>query len=183
MAVIRCANCDFEHEIQNRYSRESIDMYDHQKDVLRGVLACGKCKSESVFEMKDNSLTFLPGQIFTETVSKAVPKAASRLLHEATKCFYGTAYRAVPGMCRGSLEEALKDKKVKGGSLDEQLKNAPKSILDDDQKSLGHGARLFGRNALHRSMDIKPAQAQALLVITVGLLNHIAQQKPVPASQ
>ena len=63
------------------------------------------------------------------------------------------------------------------------INGVPKPFLDDEQKTLAHGARLIGRNALHRQKPVTRAQALALLTGTTDLLNHIAAQPRLSATQ
>ena len=149
---------------------------DESQDVLRAVLTCRECGGKTVFEMTDNVVTFRPGKLFTEDLDMNLSDDIQRLFNEAVLSFYGSAYGAVVAMCRSAVEEALKSKNVDGRSLFEQVNNAPPSFMGDDEKAIAHGARLIGRNALHHTMVVSPAQASTMLTATIDLLNYIAKQ-------
>jgi len=104
------------------------------------------------------------------------------MLEEALLCLYGASGRGTVAFCRSAVEEALAHKNVPGSSLDQKIKNA-KTILGDEERTLANGARLTGRNAIHRMAEATNSQAMLALTTTADLLNHIAQQTPLPASQ
>ena len=64
--------------------------------------------------------------------------------------------------------------------MDKKIKNAPNSILGDEQRTLAIGARLSGRNVVHRMAEVTDAQAVLALTTTVDLVNHIAGQPALP---
>ena len=105
------------------------------------------------------------------------------MFEEALLCFYGGSNRGTVAMCRSAVEEALDGKNVTGDNLAAKIENTPKSILADEEKSQATGARLTGRNALHRMAEVSTTQAMLALTTTTGLINHIGQQRALPASQ
>ena len=180
MATIACVWCGETREFFYRTPSVGVAL-SRTKDKLHGVLVCGGCEGLTVFGMTQETIDFFPGKLFYGDLASNVPKGVSGLLSEAVLCFYGTAFRAAVGMCRSCVEEALEDKGVKGRDLNERIENAP--FLGDQEKMLAHGARLIGRNALHRMMPVSQSQAMNAITGTIDLVNYIARQKPVPASQ
>ncbi len=157
---------------------------DYRHDTLRGLLTCAECKRQTLFEMNGNVVTFKPGRLFEEDIGSSVTSSVRELLHQAQLCLYGMAYRAIPGMVRGAIEGALADKGIRESDLFNSVEKAKTSgILTDDMETLATGARLLGKRALHKNMDVSQSQAIALITATIDLVNHIALQKPVPASQ
>ena len=161
---------------------------------IRGVLTCHRpidpnnlnssnCNQKTVFELTRNAVTWAPGNTFKEGLRQDVAEDAKEMFREALLCFYGGSGRGTVVMCRSTVEEALTEKNVTGDNLDARIKNAPDSILGDEERTSANGARLTGRNAAHRMAEVTTAQAMLALVTTVDLVNHIAQQSALPASQ
>ena len=187
MAQIPCAWCgwNFRNIGQTeKYSTGSPANDVLPKDILRCVLTCGKCGGKTVFQLEDGyALTFLPGKLLTEGLRNIVAPNAKEMHEEALLCFYGGSGRGTVAFCRSAVEEALAHKNVPGRDLDAKIKNAPKDILGDEEKALANGARLTGRNAIHRMAEVSDSQGMLALTTTADLLNHIAQQRSLPASQ
>ena len=187
MAQIPCASCGFNHRAIGqtaRFSEGSPAAAVLNKDVLRGVLTCGKCGGKTVFQLEDGyGLSYLPGKLFVEDLRRDVAPNAQEMFREALLCFYGASGRGAVAFCRSAVEEALANKNVPGANLDAKIKNAPKSILGDEQRSQATGARLIRRNALHRMAMVSNTQGILALTTTIDLLNHTAQQTRLPALQ
>ena len=180
MANIKCAWCEYGRAITHgSASREMMADWVY-KDTLRGALTCGHCDKITVFEMKGNELTYLPGKIFQEDMRHEVPENVAESLIEAVLCFHGTAYRGTVAMCRSAVEDALDTKGAKGNNLDQKIVDGQNrlQILGYEEIAQAHGARLAGRNALHRGAAVSQSQAMLALQTTLDLLNHIALQTP-----
>jgi len=186
MPQIPCSWCDFNHRIIDQTTRPSAgSTFDKilDKDELLSVLTCGACGKKSLFRLSNGyALTFLPGKIITEDLRNDVAPNAADMFQEAMLCFYGSSGRGTVAFCRSAVEEALADKNVPGSTLDKKIKNAPTSMLGDEEKTLANGARLTGRNAIHRMATVTDSQAILALTATTSLLNHIAQQAALPES-
>jgi hypothetical protein len=46
-------------------------------------------------------------------------------------------------------------------------------ILRDEEVAAAQAARLIGRNALHRGMEVSPTQAMLALSGTINLINYL----------
>ncbi len=188
MAILKCVYCGSERDVNNSgyYDRSitSETFAPVMRDIIRGYLVCGHCHRRTVFALEGNVFIFLPGKVFEEGLREDVAPNGREMFSEAALCFYGGSNRGVVAFIRSALEEALAAKGVPGGHFDAKITNAKKhGILGDDEVAQAHSARLSGRNALHRMMEVSQLQAVGVLGAAVFLLNHIAQQKPVPASQ
>ena len=161
--------------------------------ILQGVLICHhplddrynrdkRCNAATVFEITGSSVSFLPGKLFEEDLV-GVSDDVRGLFDETIKCFYGKAYKGTLGLCRSTVERALEEKNVKGKDLFAKINNCPASILGAQEKTWAESARLNGREALHRLMNVTASQALSGLNITITLANHIAAQPPLPAAQ
>lgn len=181
MADIACSFCGVSRPIVTLASKGGVYAPWVYDDQIRGSVICGSCSHESVFHMRGDTLTYLPGQIIMKPDSD-IGDDARESFEEATRAFYGRCYRATVAFCRSSVEDSLDYKKVLGDNLFNKAhaahgKNLP---LDDEAFALATGARLIGRNALHRKMNVTMSQALAMLTGTLDLLNHIGKQ---PAMQ
>ena len=122
--------------------------------------------------------------MFEGDLKEDVAPNTKEMINEAVLCFFGSSYRGVVAFCRSALEEALEAKNVKGDDLFKKIEAAKKGeLLGDVEVSQAHGARLVGREALHRMGIVSQAQGMLALAATVDLLNHITKQKPLPALQ
>lgn len=185
MAILRCVYCGSERVIDNSgYYNRKVTSELLLDDTIRGYLSCGHCGLRTIFELQGKTLTFLPGRAVEENLTNDVDDNAREMFEEALLCLYGGSGRGVVAFARSAVEEALSAKRVEGKNLDAKIPNAKKhGILGDEEASQVHGARLSGRNALHRMQEVSQLQAMIALSATVFLLNHIAEQEPVPASQ
>jgi len=155
------------------------------RSTIRAAFTCGNCGGVSVFEMRgDNIITFNPGRMVNgpDELGSATPERAREAYSEAMLCYYGAAYRGTVAMCRSAVEEALDDKGAKGRDLHTKVEDAKSrlNILGDEEVALAQGARLVGRNALHRGASVTQTQATVALGATFDLVNHIASQTPSP---
>jgi hypothetical protein len=187
MPQIACSVCGFNYRTisQTASAMEGSEAARiHREDVLRGLLTCGSCGEKIIFQLQDGyALTFLPGKILTDDLRKDAAPNAKEMFNEAVRCFYGDSGRGVVAFCRSAVEEALAHKNVRDGDLNQKIANTPRNMLGDEERSQATGARLTGRNALHRMASISDSQVMLALQTTVDLLNHIALQEPLPASQ
>lgn len=187
MPQIPCAWCEWNFRNIGQtatYSDESPAGKVLPKDILRCVLTCGQCRKKTVFQLENGyALTFLPGKLLTVDLQSDVAPNAKEMLEEALLCFYGGSGRGTVAFCRSAVEEALAHKNVPGNVLDQKIKNAPKTILGDEERTLANGARLTGRNAIHRMAEATDPQAMLALTTAADLINHISQQTPLPASK
>ena len=183
MPQIPCSWCNFNNRLIEQTARHLGSDNDKvlYKDELSSVLTCGACGKKSFFRLMNGyALTFLPGKIITEDLRNDVAPNATEMFQEAMLCFYGSSGRGTFAFCRAAVEEALAEKNVKGANLDSKIKNAPNSILGDEEKTMA--TRLTGVNAIHRMATVNDSGAMLALMTTTSLLNHIAQQAALPES-
>ena len=192
MAEITCVNCGRNRNITNSGHERPHGW--KNTDVIRGVLICRgpinvksfgegePCKGRTVFELTGNSVTFAPGKLYEGDLRRDVPTEASEYFSEAVLCFYGTAYKGVVAMCRSSVEAALDHKGAKGADLKKKIIYAKDKlkILGDEEVSQAQGARLIGRDAIHRGLEVTQTQALISLGATLDLVNHINESSPAP---
>ena len=190
MAEIRCTNCGDVCEVainpnvvrsivRGAGGREVAPVL----DVIRGVRTCRYCEAQTIFELKGNVPSFIPGPLFSEDLRDDVAPNAKVMFNEALMCLYGGSLRGAVTMCRSSVEEALVAKNVEGRDLHAKIENAPESILGPEERSQAIAAKLTGRDAVHYMADIGITEALLALGATVNLVNHVAQQSALPASQ
>ena len=178
MAAVACAKCEEVREIAVVY----VTTGKPTVDVLSGTVTCEHCGSQTVFKLKQNSIRYYPGGIESGLTSQAAANA-KEMVEEAHRCFYGGSYRGVVAFCRSAVEEALDDKNVTGSDLNQKTERARKAtppILGDEEVSMSHGARLTGRNAIHRMAEVSERQAMLALTAASELVNHVAQQPAIP---
>ena len=191
MAYFACAGCG--RHIGVRFERlaaefdRAIDRVLDGKvggrDVVNGTVRCYECDERTAFEIHGTDMRWYSTKDEFGQTSDSVPDVVRTMHAEALLCFFGNAYRAVPGMCRSCVEQSLIAKRVEGKNIDTLIQNAPKQIMGDEERMLANGARLIGRNSLHRLAPVTRAQALAMITATTDLINHIAAQQPLPASQ
>ena len=185
MAILKCAWCGFNREIENSgYFKAGLVYHPILTDIIRGYLECGNCKRRTIFTLEGRAFTYLPGRIFEEDVTGNVAPNAREMFEEALLCLYGGSGRGVVSFARSAVEEALSAKGVTGKDLFKKIADAKKhGILGEAEEAQANNARLVGKLTLHYMMEVTQAEAIGALVATVSLLNHIAKQKPAPASQ
>jgi len=178
MAQVNCTGCGNYCVIQLtasviRIAREGIT--NASPDKIRGVYICPQCTTQTLFEQTGDALTFMPGAMFSEDMSPNAPDQVKDAFQDALRCFYGQGHRGAVGMCRSAIEESLDAKGAKGNDLYQKIEFAKNTlgILGDEQVAAAQAARLIGRNALHRGMDISPTQAMLALQATLDLINYI----------
>ncbi len=183
MAEIPCAWC-------GRTRTVSLDNLSHtymqtrfSQDIVRGTLTCAFCQKHTLFEMTGNDATYLPGQLYQEDLEPNVPESAREAFEDALKAMLGSCYRGTVALCRSAIEEALDAQYVPGNNLFEKASKAKGTILRDIEFSHADGARVLGRDALHKGKPVSMSEAELAIIITVQLLNHIAERPPYPASQ
>ena len=192
MPEIVCVDCGHSHELM--YRGWVWGTTRHPSGSIRGVLTCYRpldpdavgreapCEGQTLFQLTQNAISWAPGKLFQEDL-KTEADNAKEMFQEALLCFYGASNRGTVAMCRSAVEEALGDKNVPGRDLDSKIKNAPAYILGPEEISMANGARLSGRNVLHHMAQVTHTQAMVALTTTIDLINHIAQQEPMPELQ
>ncbi len=179
MAVIRCSGCDLDHEIINNFVAHHGDGAAHQKDRIQGVFICGKCSNSNAFGMEGNVVVFVPGDLFTESLTANVGPDAQEMFGEALRCFYGSSYRGAIAMCRSAVAEGILGKQIgkRSDSLDALIKEAvSQNRLDSTDETKADYARLLGRGVVHRMLSVSGTEAMITLQSTAELLNTIARQ-------
>lgn len=191
MAYFACSGCDRHLGVQfeltaagfvralDRMTAEKIG----ERDIINAVVTCRYCNERTAIEMRGTDMVFVSDKETFGRLNSDVPRVVQVMHMEAKLCFWGGAYRAVPGMCRSCVEQSLSAKGIKGKDLNEQIENAPQNILGDQEKTLANGARLTGRNTLHRMREVTRTQALVIISATTDLVNHIAAQKPATQSR
>lgn len=190
MAYFACSGCNrylgVQFELTAAGLVRALDRMTEEKvgerDIINAVVIRRSCKERTAIEMRGTDLVFVSDKETFGRLNSEVPKVVHVMHMEAKLCFWGGAYRAVPGMCRSCIEQSLSEKGVKGRDLNEQIENAPQNILGDEEKTLAHGARLTGRNTLHRMREVTRTQALVMISATTDLVNHIVGQKPASQS-
>jgi len=196
MAIIKCVQCGHERGVAISPSLwQGIEL---NEDVLQAVLVCKypvgdptfergqgvPCNGRTVFELTGNAITFAPGKLFERDLSRRVTTEVAGLFNEAVSCFYSRAYKSTLGMCRSAFEQVLDEKNVKGRDLFKKTAEALEvGMIDPPKKTLIDGTRLGAAEALHHLGDVSQAQALTIMNVTIEVVNHIAAQEPLPASQ
>ena len=107
-----------------------------------------------------------------------------RLFDEAALAYWALAYGASLIMARACVEASLKEKNVPGYGLKEIISNAEKSnLLDARQVTQAESAKLYGDDIVHNLLTVTQLEALLALHATVQLVEHIARQAPLPATQ
>ncbi len=156
---------------------------DSTEDGLDAVVTCNLCKEETAFRLVRNAIT-TPGQIALSSIATTAAPASRNSLEVAARCFYANAGRALPGMCRSAIEEALDHKGIKPlpgdkNDLYGKIKAAKQAgILDDTHEMQATAARLIGRDTLHHQMQVTQVQALNMLTTSIDVVNHIAVTQP-----
>jgi hypothetical protein len=178
MAQITCVKCGNDCEVQinpNVRAMTKGGQPINPPEQIRGVFICSRCHSQTVFELTGNSVTFMPGRLFTADLSPNAPAKAVDSFQDAVFCFYGQGYRGAVGMCRSAIEDSLDAKGAQGSDLFQKIEYSKTTlgILGDEQVAEAQAARLIGRNALHRGMEVSPTQAMLALSGTIDLINYL----------
>lgn len=181
VAQIVCAHCGNTRSLTHLANQGMMMAQWVYEDRIMATLVCGECKGKSVFHMRGNNITFLPGKVIDRPETD-IGADALAAFDEAVAAYEGQSYRACVAFCRSAVEDSLDHKNVPGQELFGKAQNAHgKGLpLDDEAFALATGARLIGRNTLHRKMEVSASQALAMLSGTLDVLNHIGAQ---PAMQ
>lgn len=178
MAQIGCTKCGNYCEIQvtasmARVLREGITTA--QPETIRGVFICSQCSTQNVFEMAGNTITFLPGALFVQDLTTKAPSGVVSSFNDALRCFYGQGYRGTVAMCRSAVEDALDARGAKGNDLSQKIHHAQNTlgIVSYEEVAAAQNARLIGRNALHRGMEINHTQAMLALQGSLDFINFL----------
>ena len=178
MAQIQCSWCGFNHRGISqtyRYSEGSPAATVLNKDVLRGVLTCGKCGEKTVFQLENGyALGYLAGKDTLVTLNPNAPEGSHEMYEQARLSFFGTAYRASAVMGRASLEQALITKGCVTGVLEDKVDEAKKKgIIGNREYALAHGSRLVGNDAIHVGKEITQPYLLAALAAAATVVNHL----------
>lgn len=180
MPIMTCDWCGNERAIAlaRSVSEGRLDV----EDAIQGAFVCGECGKRSAFTLRGQAIVFRPGKLFIEDIGAQVPVLVVELVQEAAFCFYGASNRGAVAMCRAAVEEALKTQGCKGNDLNALIVDAEKrGVLGDEQVSHAHAARLAGNATIHKGRVVSPSEAMLAISAAVTLVNHIAQQPPMPA--
>ena len=181
MAMVPCANCGLERNIVNNFQ----DASQHENDVIAGALTCGGCGYQTVFRIKSNVSTFLPGKLFSQDLHKDIDGNAEVMVNEALKCFYGASYVVSVAMCRSAVAEQILGKKVgkRKDFMPELLKKAKAAgLVDNTDEVRAQTAGLVAREALHYMGEVTEDDAMIAIRSAVRLINNVASREPHPAS-
>lgn len=145
---------------------------------VRGVLTHRRCKHRTAFEMEDDVVTFLPGQLF-EPPSSATADLVRDTFADAEIAFYAGAFRAAVGAARACVEQSLLAKGIPDKKLEDMISDGEqRGMLKDEHLSHAHSTRLIGNRALHRAREVSQARCHAALAATADLVEHIAAWEP-----
>src|SRR3990167_3676929 len=181
MGRFRCKGC------QTQYTVNVSGVFEAKNGPyirLTGVLNC-TCRYQTPLEAEASVVleSLITTREAVPDLSNTAPGEVMASYIEARTCFYGTAYRATAAFCRSTGEEMLKAKGYTKNAFDDQIKDAKADgFIDDDLVMLAHGARLIGRNALHRNHDVTMAQALIALVAVHDFVSAVLP-KPILAKR
>ena len=183
MVDIKCTWCGLVHQLVNRMNMDMESQY-FRKDLVRGVLVCGKCSTSNAFAMEGNVPIFLPGNMFKEELSSIVSSNAQEMYGEALKCFYGASYRGTITMLRSAVGEAILDKHV--GSRNDTVgpligKAVKRGLLNDTDETRAKFALHIGNDIVHNMFEASISDATMALQLIAQLLNSIASRQPKTA--
>jgi len=103
-----------------------------------------------------------------------IPNDARQKFTEARLCFFAPAPRAAAIMLRASLESALNERDITARNLDKQVEKAlEKGVIGQREYAMAHGTRLVGGEAVHKSVEIKPAEVLGIFGAVIQILDKV----------
>lgn len=181
MGNVRCGGCDLIFTVDVT----CIGLFNHRaRTILAGTLKCS-CGHQTPLNA-EAAFPFGSSIVNTREVASDLPAEAPAEVKgaysEARTCIYGGAYRAAVAFCRTTGEEMLRANGYKG-DFNNQIKSAKcDGFIDDQLEMLATGARLIGRNALHRGQTVTMGQALNALGAIADFVSAVLSN-PIPASQ
>ena len=171
MQNIGCDWCDRSRRIDLPWN---VSYSKRPGDIVRGVFICAECSKRSPFELKEDTVTFRPGNQWITPLDETVPPSVQERYAEAELCMYAAAYRASAVMGRSAVELALVNVGVTKGTLENKIDNAlSQGIIGQEQNSLAHGSRLIGNDAVHIGASVSPGEVPAVLSTAANIINHV----------
>ena len=171
MPIIACDHCSHERDIdmpaQNRFGGRV-------GDEIRGVFSCSRCLGLSPFGLREDAVTFKPGNLLIISLDQNIPEEVVRFWSEVELCLYAAANRAAVVMARSAVEEALEQKGLTDRVLDTRIKRALDiGLVDHDEYSIAQGSRLIGNGAVHEATVVSSGDAVAAIAAAAKVINRI----------